>query len=56
MSNKLILLILMTYTAFFTSLPSYADKNNVRDKLKNIKENIAIESKKKEKLVSYLIK
>ena len=56
MSNKLILLILMTYTAFFTSLPSYADKNNVRDKLKNIKENIAIESKKKEKLVSYLNK
>ena len=56
MSNKLILLILMTYTAFFTSLQSYADKNNVKDKLKNIKENIAIESKKKEKLVSYLNK
>jgi septal ring factor EnvC (AmiA/AmiB activator) len=56
MSNKLILLILMTYTAFFISFSSYADKNNVRDKLKNIKENITIENKKKEKLISYLNK
>ena len=47
MSNKLILLILMTYTGFFTSLASFAEDNEAQNKLKIIKKNIVSENQKK---------
>lgn len=54
MSNKLILLILMTYTGFFTSLASFAEDNEAQNKLKIIKKNIVSENKKKRDLIKYL--
>ena len=54
MSNKLILLILMTYTGFFTSLASFAEDNEAQNKLKIIKKNIVSENQKKRDLIKYL--
>ena len=47
MSNKLIILSILAYTAFFSSFSHSYEKTDIENKLKTIKKSISKENQKK---------
>tara|TARA_A100000164_G_scaffold381958_1_gene436825 strand:+ start:2583 stop:3728 length:1146 start_codon:yes stop_codon:yes gene_type:complete len=54
MSNKLIILSILAFTAFFSSFAHSFEKTDIENKLKTIKKNISKENQKKNNLVKDL--
>ena len=54
MSNKLIILFLLAYIAFFPSFASPSESQSIKKKLGIVKQNISKEKQKKENLIMEL--